>query len=88
MPDAKHILVTGGAGFLGSHLVESLLADGHRVTALDNLWTGRKENLAPLQEKYGDALRFLEGDVRHAGDFPAEHLNQIYNLACPASPPH
>lgn len=88
MPDAKHILVTGGAGFLGSHLVESLLADGHRVTALDNLWTGRKENLAPLQKKYGDALRVLEGDVRHAGDFPAEHLDQIYNLACPASPPH
>jgi protoporphyrinogen oxidase/nucleoside-diphosphate-sugar epimerase len=76
-------LVTGGAGFIGSHLCDRLLAQGHRVTCLDNLETGFKSNLA-------EALRsprftFVLGDVRDMT--PEGEFDQIYNLACPASPP-
>jgi len=77
------ILVTGGAGFLGSHLCERLLTDGHEVVALDNLFTGRKLNIAHLM---GHAnFEFVRHDV--IDPFKYE-VDQIYNLACPASPPH
>ncbi len=77
------ILVTGGAGFLGSNLCERLLKDGHEVVALDNLFTGRKLNIAHLM---GHAnFEFVRHDV--IDPFKYE-VDQIYNLACPASPPH
>jgi len=57
-------LVTGGAGFIGSNLASALLAQGHRVRVLDNFLTGKKENLAGLAERYGDAFELVEGDLR------------------------
>ncbi len=76
-------LVTGGAGFLGSHLCERLLNDGHEVVALDNLFTGRKLNIAHLMDHAN--FEFVRHDV--IDPFKYE-VDQIYNLACPASPPH
>ena len=79
----KKALVTGGAGFLGSHLCKRLLADGYEVTALDNLFTGTKEN---IYELLGDKrFSFVLHDVTQPfwGQF-----DEIYNLACPASPIH
>ena len=77
------ILVTGGAGFIGSHLCERLLAEGHEVICLDNLFTGRRENVFPLM----DSKRFEL--VRHDIIEPILlEVDQIYNLACPASPVH
>jgi UDP-glucuronate decarboxylase len=77
------ILVTGGAGFLGSHLCERLLKDGHEVVAIDNLFTGRKLNIAHLMAHAN--FEFVRHDV--IDPFKYE-VDQIYNLACPASPPH
>ena len=88
----KRALVTGGAGFLGSHLCERLLADGFEVVALDNLYTGSKANLASFAERPG--FTFVEGDVieldKLASSRPplSERFDEIYNLACPASPVH
>jgi UDP-glucuronate decarboxylase len=80
----KRALVTGGAGFLGSHLCRRLIADGFDVTALDNLYTGSRLNIADLEGNA--AFRLIEGDVI---DFSTdEHFDEIYNLACPASPVH
>ncbi len=62
----SHILVTGGAGFIGSHLVERLLQDGHRVTVLDDLSTGSRDNLADAFAAASDRLTLIEGDVRRA----------------------
>lgn len=77
------ILVTGGAGFLGSHLCERLLNDGHEVLSLDNYFTGSKENIRPfLSSPKFEAIRH---DIIHPIDLEVE---QIYNLACPASPIH
>jgi UDP-glucuronate decarboxylase len=77
------ILVTGGAGFIGSHLCERLLAEGHEVICLDNFFTGRRENLFHLM----DSKRFEL--VRHDIIEPILlEVDQIYNLACPASPVH
>jgi UDP-glucuronate decarboxylase len=77
------ILVTGGAGFLGSHLCERLLGDGHEVICLDNLFTGRRENVAHLMDDRNFEL------VRHDVIEPILlEVDQIYNLACPASPIH
>ena len=77
------ILVTGGAGFLGSHLCDRLLKDGHEVVCIDNLFTGRKQNIAHL---LGNAnFEFVRHDI--IDPFKYE-VDQIYNLACPASPPH
>jgi UDP-glucuronate decarboxylase len=77
------ILVTGGAGFLGSHLCERLLGDGHEVICLDNFYTGRKINIAHLLPN--PSFELMRHDV--IDPFKAE-VDQIYNLACPASPPH
>ena len=77
------ILVTGGAGFIGSHLCERLVSEGHEVICLDNFFTGRKENIAHLL----DDKRFEL--VRHDVTEPILlEVDQIYNLACPASPVH
>ena len=77
------ILVTGGAGFIGSHLCSLLMDYGHRVVCLDNFFTGRKENIAHL---IGNPLfELVEYDVTEPFDFS---VDQIYNLACPASPVH
>jgi UDP-glucuronate decarboxylase len=79
----KKALVTGGAGFLGSHLCRRLLADGYEVTALDNLFTGTKRNIADL---FGNSrFNFVQHDIvlPYWGQF-----DEIYNLACPASPVH
>ena len=83
---SKRILITGGAGFLGSHLTEHLLREGHKVYVVDNFWTGRRENLLPLFLRYGDRLTFLREDVRTLSF--SRPVDEIYNLACPASPPH
>lgn len=77
------ILITGGAGFLGSHLCDRLLGEGHEVICLDNLFTGRRKNIAHLLSN--PKFEFLRHDV--IDPFKAE-VDQIYNLACPASPPH
>jgi UDP-glucuronate decarboxylase len=80
---AKRILVTGGAGFLGSHLCEKLLAEGHEVLSVDNYFTGRRENLAHLLNN----PRFEV--MRHDITFPLYvEVDEIFNLACPASPVH
>jgi UDP-glucuronate decarboxylase len=77
------ILVTGGAGFIGSHLCERLLAEGNEVICLDNFFTGRKENLNGLLDDHRFEL------VRHDVTEPILlEVDQIYNLACPASPVH
>jgi len=84
----KTALVTGGAGFLGSHLCERLLGEGYRVVALDNLYTGSRENIAEFDNN--DAFSFVEADVCDADSVaPAGvKFDEIYNLACPASPVH
>lgn len=77
------ILVTGGAGFLGSHLCERLLNEGHEVICVDNYFTGNKENIAHL---LGNPYFEV---IRHDVTFPLYlEVDQIYNLACPASPVH
>lgn len=79
----KRILVTGGAGFVGSNLCEKLLNDGNYVICLDNFFTGSKANV----EKFANNSNFelVNHDVT---DEYLNEVNQIYNLACPASPPH
>ncbi|SEQ05513.1 UDP-glucuronic acid decarboxylase family protein [Microlunatus flavus] len=86
MPDqsaapARRVLVTGGAGFLGSHLTRLLLSAGHRVTVVDNFSTGTRANLAHLAHL--DALTVLDHDIEVPLDL---EVDQIYHLACPASP--
>jgi len=79
----KTILVTGGAGFVGSHLCERLLSCGNEVICLDNFYTGSKENIKHLLENKNFEL------IRHNINFPISlEVDQIYNLACPAAPPH
>jgi UDP-glucuronate decarboxylase len=79
----KKILVTGGAGFLGSHLCERLLAGGHDVLCVDNFFTGSKENITHLMKHPHFEL------MRHDVTFPLYvEVEEIYNLACPASPIH
>src|SRR6267378_3300643 len=79
----KRVLVTGGAGFLGSHLCERLRAQGHDVLCVDNYFTGRKDNIAHLlDDSLFEAMRH---DVTHP---LFVEVDEIYNLACPASPIH
>ena len=79
----KRILVTGGAGFLGSHLCETLLGQGHEVLCVDNYFTGRRMNVAHLLDNPRFEL------MRHDVTFPLfVEVDEIYNLACPASPIH
>lgn len=82
-PERKRILVTGGAGFLGSHLCERLVAEGHDVLCVDNFYTGAKDNIAHLLDAPNFEL------MRHDVTFPLYvEVDEIYNLACPASPVH
>ena len=79
----KRILVTGGAGFLGAHLCEELLANKHEVIALDNFYTGTKANISNLMSNVNFEI------IRHDVTFPVYlEVDEIYNLACPASPLH
>jgi UDP-glucuronate decarboxylase len=80
---SKRILVTGGAGFLGSHLCDRLIALGHEVLCVDNFYTGRRSNVAHLLTNSRFEL------LRHDVTFPLYvEVDEIYNLACPASPVH
>ncbi len=80
---AKRVLVTGGAGFLGSHLCARLLQDGHEVLCVDNFFTGRRRNIRTLRDHENFEL------LRHDVTFPLfVEIDEIYNLACPASPVH
>jgi UDP-glucuronate decarboxylase len=82
-PEVKRVLVTGGAGFLGSHLCDALLTDGSEVLCVDNFFTGSRRNISHLLQR---------GDfevIRHDVTFPLYvEVDQIFNLACPASPIH
>lgn len=78
---SKRVLVTGGAGFIGSHLCEALLGEGHQVTALDNLASGRVENIEHL--KSDPNFSFVERDVTEEYE---REVDWIFNFACPASP--
>ena len=81
--NSKRVLVTGGAGFLGSHLCERLLNDGHEVLCVDNFFTGRRTNIAHLIQHSGFEM------LRHDITFPLYvEVDEIFNLACPASPIH
>ncbi len=80
----KTILITGGAGFIGSHLCERLLKDGHKVICVDSFFSGKKENIAPLLKNKNFTL------IKHNIIYPLKKrfkkIDEIYNLACPASP--
>ena len=81
--EQKRVLVTGGAGFLGSHLCDRLIAAGHEVLCVDNLYTGTRRNIRHLLDN--PAFEFMRHDIT----FPLYvEVDQIYNLACPASPIH
>jgi UDP-glucuronate decarboxylase len=79
------ILIAGGAGFLGSHLCETLLRQGHRVLCVDNFLTGTRANLNAFKDH--PRFRLIRHDVCDPLD-PGEAVHEIYNLACAASPPH
>jgi UDP-glucuronate decarboxylase len=82
-PTSRRVLVTGGAGFLGSHLCDVLVAAGHEVLCVDNYFTGRRGNVAHLLDQPNFEL------MRHDVTFPLYvEVDEIYNLACPASPIH
>ena len=86
----KRALVTGGAGFLGSHLCERLIKEGYEVLAIDNLYTGSKDNLKSFADN--PRFRFQKKDVTDisakSACFKGVKFDEIYNLACPASPVH
>lgn len=81
-----NILVTGGAGFIGSHLCERLVGQGHQVICLDNLFTGSRDNIKHLLEKQN--FKFIQHDIIEHIHLNEGNIEQIYNLACPASPVH
>ena len=80
---SKRILITGGAGFIGSHLCEKLLKEGNEVISVDNYFTGRKKNIQHLLKN--PKFEMIRHDI--VKEFRAE-VDQIYNFACPASPVH
>ena len=80
----KKILVTGAAGFIGSHLSAALLARGHQVTGLDNFYSGQRQNIEALVSPH---FHFIEHDIVALLNI-TDMFDEIYNLACPASPPH
>jgi UDP-glucuronate decarboxylase len=82
----QRVVVTGGAGFLGSHLCERLLGEGHHVVCVDNFHTGRPENIRGLVS--GGRFEVVEHDIVEPFESKLPHFDHIYNLACPASPPH
>ncbi len=83
LDERKQVLVTGGAGFLGSHLCERLISDGYHVICLDNFFTGTRDNIRNLQTHPNFEL------IRHDITFPLYiEVDEIFNLACPASPIH
>jgi len=82
----KTIVVTGGAGFIGSHLCEYLLNKGERVICIDNLFTGSKENIKNLRDNPN--FKFINHDIIDPINLDTEIIDQIFNLACPASPIH
>jgi UDP-glucuronate decarboxylase len=79
----KTILITGGAGFLGSHLCKKILDEGNNVVCLDNLETGSLDNIQPLQNNKN--FKFINHDITTKIHLD-QHIDEIYNLACPASP--
>ncbi|MFH1583386.1 MAG: GDP-mannose 4,6-dehydratase, partial [Candidatus Falkowbacteria bacterium] len=81
----KTILITGGAGFIGSHLCKKLLEQGDKIICLDSLFTGSKNNIEPFLASKD--FKFIEHDIIEPF-FTEEKIDQIYNLACPASPIH
>lgn len=81
----KTILITGGAGFIGSHLCDKLLSQGHQIICLDNLFTGSKENIKHLLKNKN--FKFIERDIINPF-YIKGRIDQVYNLACPASPIH
>mmetsp|Transcript_21879 Transcript_21879/g.62356 ORF Transcript_21879/g.62356 Transcript_21879/m.62356 type:complete len:454 (+) Transcript_21879:128-1489(+) len=81
--ERKKILVTGGAGFVGSHLVDKLMMEGHEVTVVDNFFTGQKKNIAHWLQHPNFSLM-----VHDVTEPLTIEVDQIYHLACPASPPH
>ncbi len=85
----RNILITGGAGFIGSNLTEELLQQGHRVTVLDNFATGKIENLLPLLEKYPDSLTLQVGDIRDLADCQkaTEGVDYVFHEAALGSVP-
>lgn len=80
----KNILVAGGAGFIGSHLCECLLHQGHQIICLDNFRTGSLKNVSPLMNN--PCFKLVEHDITMP--YKIQGINEIYNLACPASPVH
>ncbi len=84
MNSKKNILITGGAGFIGSHLCKELLGRGHKIICLDNLFTGSMKNISSLIE-HSD-FEFVNHDIIEP--YYRENIDEIYNLACPASPIH
>jgi len=83
MKNSKKILITGGAGFLGSHLAEKAVKEGHKVIVVDNLYTGNLEKISFLFPT--QSLQFIQQDIQEPLDFD---VDWIFHLACPASPPH
>ena len=82
--NSKNILVTGGAGFIGSHLCKALVNLGHNIICLDNLFTGSIKNISDLMKKSN--FEFVNHDV--VNSYHNQKIDEIYNLACPASPIH
>ena len=84
MNSKKNILITGGAGFIGSHLCKRLLNEGNKIICLDNLFTGSKNNISNLIDN--SDFEFVNHDITKP--YYREEIDEIYNLACPASPIH
>ena len=82
MKKNKKILIAGGAGFIGSHICKKLVLQGNKVYCIDNLLTGKKENIKHLINKKN--FKFIKKDINQKISL---NVNEIYNLACPASPP-